>query len=103
MMRLIRNLTGFVFGLILAGMLFLSSLPLAHSATLPTTWYMLTIVAYQNGAPVAAQAMGFADTLETCQKQAAETVSQLTAKPGVTIASMCTQMPPAPVSPQNQT
>lgn len=101
MTRLIRNLTGFTFGLVFAAMLFLCALPRAHSAT-PKDPQMMVIVGYEDGEARGAEVVGFADTLEACEQGVQIAMGEMKPKKGVRLAAMCTPVPPAPVDPQHQ-
>lgn len=76
---------------------------IAAEPTRPTDVQQLVIVVgYENGKAVGGQVLGISDSLEGCQKGLEQALPELKAKPGVTIAAVCTPLPPAPPAAQHQ-
>ena len=98
-MRLISNLTAFVFGLIFAAMLFLAALPRAHGADMPQTWIGI-VVFYQAGKVVNSESIGFASNQNDCVRGVMSIMPLVATKnPGFGLMALCTVAPPAPEAP----
>jgi hypothetical protein len=86
------NFKAFLVLLVMAAVLGIASVYAAEAGA-PQ---MLVIVAYANGEPVAAQAVGFAPSLTACQAALEAELGEIQPKPGVTLAAVCTPIPPVP-------
>jgi hypothetical protein len=96
MTRLIHNLTGLLFGLTIAALLALWYVS-AHSAEPPPKQtYIGVVVAYQNGEVVASESIGYAANQADCMKGVQSVMVEVTPKPGISLAALCTPAPPAP-------
>ena len=94
-MQIVRNMAGFLFGLALAIFAGLAMLPRAHSAE-PDVPQLVMVIGYQDGKAIGGQVLGFADSLEGCERGLAQMIPELKAHPGVTLVAVCTPLPPAP-------
>jgi hypothetical protein len=99
MVRIIRNLTGLLYGLILVALL--AMWVISARGAEPVT-YIGIIVAYQKGAVVASESIGYAATQGDCMRGVQAAMADVQPKPGVMLAAVCTPAPPAPADPQHQ-
>lgn len=59
---------------------------------------LVIVVGYQDGKAIGGQVVGIADSLAGCQKGLEQMLPTLQSKPGVTLAAVCTPLPPAPAA-----
>ena len=93
-MRTLRNLTGFLFGMVIAMCLALAMLPRAHAAAPPHIRGVLAMIIGidESGNVVGAKLIGLPTTMAECgeiTKQAQATLPQMTPPKGVTLITAC--------------
>jgi hypothetical protein len=95
MLRVIRGMTGFLFGFAIAILGALAMLPRAHGAETETP-QLVIVVGYKDGHALGGQVLGIADSLSDCEMGLAQLIPTMHPKAGVSLVAVCTPLPPAP-------
>jgi hypothetical protein len=95
-MRILKNLTGLMFGAAIGMLIGLLMIPPAKSAE-PTKQQVPLIIAYQDGKAQASTTLEIQDNAEACAAVLKAFLAANHGKPGVVLIAGCIPIPAAPV------